>query len=269
MNMPCIAAQNDSFPLYGGRSFVRKTGDLLAPNLKSLADIEENKRRMGPTAFAAQCLLDPTPPDGQRLQWNWFHVYDEPLPRDDYSYVVQSWDTATSDDPKAAFSVCMTFGYDQRRWDLLDVFCERLTYPRLRRAAKQLYDRWRPERVIIENASSGRALAQDMREDLPQASRRAIIPFTPLSSKEDRFDLQLSRIERHLVNLTDTAPWLDAFKHEVRRFPFSTYKDQVDALTQFLEWTGSRAGSIELRDPITGRRAKTPRPHGMRPPGSW
>lgn len=269
MRMPSVADRAESYPLYMGRNFQRQVGDLLVPHIESHAVLEETRKRLGEIAYNAQYLLDPRPPEGHLLDWNWFYRYEEALPRADYTYVVQSWDTATTDEPNAAFSVCLTFGYDQGKWELLDVLRERLIYPRLRQTAKRLYQQWRPDRVLIEDASSGRALIQDMLEDLPSAGRRQVIPIRPFAGKEERFNLQTAKIEQGLIALPDRAPWLAAFEHELKRFPLSTYCDQVDALSQFLEWSGTPQGRrIGLIDPATGRMARSARPRGMTFPGS-
>ncbi len=61
--------------------------------------------------------------------------------------------------------------------------------------------------------------------------------------------------------LPTQAPWLDAFRHELRGFPFGSNDDQVDSMTQFLEY--QRQWSPELlaeRDPVTGRKLYINRP---------
>jgi len=263
MNMPAIADRKESFPLYLGRTFVREPGDLLAPGLEGYAALEEARVRLGRAAYQAQYLLDPIPPDGNIISWSWFKRYEYRLEREDYDYVVQSWDTATSDDPDAAYSVCMTFGHYQGVWDLLHIYRGKLRFPALCRQAKHLYKDWRPDRVLVEDASSGRQLSQTLIEWLGEGRRR-IVPYpSPLMGKEERLDLQSVKIERGDISLPISAPWLDAFKNELMRFPLGKYKDQVDALTQFLEWTsGPQGRAVRPRDPVTGEPGSSRRPRG-------
>lgn len=152
INMPAIADKDVSYPLYRGRSFVREAGDLLAPELEGHTELDEARRRLGETDFNAQYLLDPVPPDGNTVQMEWFGRYHDPLERYEYDCVVQSWDTAYSNDPDAAYSVCLTFGADHGTWDLLDVMRARLNYTELIREAKRLHRHWRPDRVLVEHA---------------------------------------------------------------------------------------------------------------------
>jgi predicted phage terminase large subunit-like protein len=263
INLPAFADQPQSLPLYWNRTFERKIGDVLAPELEDRATLEVIRAQMGPAAFSAQYLQNPMPIDGNRIAWQWFCTYEEPLSRGEYSYIAQSWDTATSADPNADFSVCLTLGYDQGKWDLLDIVRKRLDYPDLLREAKRLYRTWQPDRVIVEDAGTGRALMQSMREELPGIRRRAIIPHRPLANKETRLDIQSAKIESGLVVLPECSPWLADFKRELLGFPNARHDDQVDALTQFLEWTASPMGrSIGMRDPLTGRLRSRPRPRG-------
>jgi hypothetical protein len=43
------------------------------------------------------------------------------------------------------------------------------------------------------------------------------------------------------------APWLDGFKTELLAFPRGRYDDQVDALSQFLEWLALRRRNERFR----------------------
>lgn len=45
-----------------------------------------------------------------------------------------------------------------------------------------------------------------------------------------------SLIEARSVFLPKSADWLDAFRAEVLQFPHGAYMDQIDALSQYLNW---------------------------------
>lgn len=54
--------------------------------------------------------------------------------------------------------------------------------------------------------------------------------------------------------LPDQAPWLDELRRELLVFPMGKHDDQVDALTQFVEWAASPRGEArQRRNPETGR----------------
>lgn len=165
--------------------------------------------------------------------------------------MVQSWDTAFSAEPGSAFSVCTTWGYLAGRWYLLDVARERLEYYDLKRRVVELFRRWKPDRVIIEKASSGEALWQDFRAEGPF---RPVL-WSVAKSKEERLRAQTGQMEAGKIVLPSEAPWLDAYLHELKGAPSCRYWDQVDSTTQFLDYAMSRQGWINQDvDAVTGRK---------------
>ncbi|MGA0598356.1 phage terminase large subunit [Enterovirga sp. CN4-39] len=121
-------------------------------------------------------------------------------------------------------------------WLLLDVFRQRLDYPSLKRKVTELRGRWRAETVIVETANPGFALWQEFRNE-----RRGMLEgYKPLLSKEVRFETQLAKIEDGKVALLREAHWLPEFKRELQGFPQMRHDDQVDSVSQFLDWTGRR-----------------------------
>ena len=43
-------------------------------------------------------------------------------------------------------------------------------------------------------------------------------------------------VESGFVHIPETAPWLDAYLHELTVFPKGKHDDQVDSTAQFLDW---------------------------------
>jgi phage terminase large subunit-like protein len=57
-----------------------------------------------------------------------------------------------------------------------------------------------------------------------------------------------AKIEAGHVLIPKTAPWLDDLKMEVLAFPHGRHDDQVDSMTQFLNWiTYGRRQRTKLR----------------------
>ena len=54
----------------------------------------------------------------------------------------------------------------------------------------------------------------------------------PWSSKEDRFVGTLGEVEAGNILLPAEAPWLDAFRAELKAFPNGRHDDQVDSFSQ-------------------------------------
>ena len=49
-------------------------------------------------------------------------------------------------------------------------------------------------------------------------------------------EAQCARIEAGQVHLPENAPWLGDLMHELLAFPNSRHDDQVDSVSQFLNW---------------------------------
>ncbi|MEZ5655031.1 MAG: phage terminase large subunit [Sphingobium sp.] len=249
VSMPAIATEPQSFPLMNGRSFDREVGDVLAPQFESRETLAETERNMTSRVFSAQYQQNPIPQGGDVIKPEWFETAEQIWFREDYDYAVQSWDTASSVEPGSAFSVCMTFGLDEGRWHVLDIWRERVSMPDLVKAAKELYREWLPTKLLIENKSSGIGLIQMLREDDKFKGRRKINEINPGVATEDRMIAHTPLLENGLVLVPEDAGWLAAFTHECMAFPNGRYMDQVDALSQFLEWTTTREAKKIITPP--------------------
>jgi predicted phage terminase large subunit-like protein len=81
-------------------------------------------------------------------------------------------------------------------------------------------------------------------QDLSRTHRlsRKTQTITPVDDKVTRFEAQTAKLETGNFLVPVEAPWLDDFRRECLAFPGGKYDDQVDSMTQFLAWTGSRRG---------------------------
>ena len=55
---------------------------------------------------------------------------------------------------------------------------------------------------------------------------------------------QTPKLESRSLILPRSAPWLDDFIEEYLAFPQGKYDDQIDALSQFLEWRVNRESAV-------------------------
>jgi predicted phage terminase large subunit-like protein len=58
-----------------------------------------------------------------------------------------------------------------------------------------------------------------------------------------RLSAQSAKIEAGQVYLLKDGSWLNGFKEEVLQFPRGRHDDQVDSLSQFLNWIERRPGN--------------------------
>jgi predicted phage terminase large subunit-like protein len=85
--------------------------------------------------------------------------------------------------------------------------------------------------VLIEDAGSGTSLIQDLHDQNIPA-----IGIRPEGDKVIRMSAQTAKIEGGAVHLPKQAPWLDELRTEILAFPHGLHDDQVDSISQALNW---------------------------------
>jgi len=246
LDLPAIATKEyEEIYTSEHTSIERFKGDILHPERESLETLNKIEAIIGSGNFAAQYQQSPIPPDGQVFRKSWIKRYDAAKDLD-FSQTIQSWDTALETSAGAAYSVCITVGIRETRAYIRDVYRERLSYPELRHQVVKRAKLFNANRVLIEKAASGHSLLQD----LGNSSALNLIPITPKLDKETRAHQASAVIEAGRLFLPMEAPWVAPFETELLLFPGGKYKDQVDALTQFLLWW-DHSGPPELRIRLT------------------
>jgi predicted phage terminase large subunit-like protein len=100
------------------------------------------------------------------------------------------------------------------------------------REARCLIKKHKPDYFLVEDASSGTALGQNIKQT--SECKVKFIRQPPNMSKKDRLLAQLHTFENGKIRFPQDAPWLDEFERELLGFPHVRHDDQVDALTIFL-----------------------------------
>jgi predicted phage terminase large subunit-like protein len=143
----------------------------------------------------------------------------------------------------ADYSVGTVWGRKGDLYYLIDLIRVRLDYPALRRKVIEVYQRWRWQdpTILIEDAGSGTSLHQDLYEkNIPAMA------IKPEGDKVMRMSAQTAKIEAGAVHLPRGAPWLDDLRSEVLAFPQGLHDDQVDSISQALNWMSARPKSRAL-----------------------
>jgi predicted phage terminase large subunit-like protein len=149
--------------------------------------------------------------------------------------IVQSWDGASTIGITAAFSACSTWRMCGRQYYLLDMWRGRVEFPQLRHKVNALARKYHPDSILIEQAGVGLALIQELRTN-PGPEVPTPIGIRPVGDKVMRMMAQSPRFEAGQVHLPKQAPWLDELLNEMLGFPNTRYCDQVDTISQFLDW---------------------------------
>jgi predicted phage terminase large subunit-like protein len=137
--------------------------------------------------------------------------------------------------------VCSTWGKKGKRLFLLNVFRNRLEYPDLKRAVVSQARLFDASTVLIEDAASGIALIQDLKND-GFYNMRAV---KPKGDKTMRLQTCTGIIEAGFVLLPTQAPWVEEYLHELMMFPAARHDDQVDSTSQALAYFASENAGME------------------------
>jgi len=150
-------------------------------------------------------------------------------------HVIQSYDTAFMKKETADYSAITTWGVFRETEDspeqliLLDAIKDRLEFPDLRRVAKEQYDYWQPETVLVEAKASGLPLTYELRQmGIP------VVNFTPSkgNDKHSRVNAVAPLFESGSIWAPRDKNFAQEVIEECAAFPYGDHDDLVDSMTQ-------------------------------------
>ena len=242
--LPAIAVRNEVYDLstpYGLRHIEWRKGEALHPARAPLEKLLALRASMSEYVFSAQYQQDPQPAQGLIVKTDWLKFYGPgELPTG--GTIVQSWDTANKEGTINDYSVCTTWRYYERHFYLLDVYRERVEFPKLEATVKLLADRYEADVVLVEDDVSGTPLIQALRH------QHVPVQEAPTSndSKMTRLLNQTTKFASgfvHLPKSQDIPPWLDGYILELTTFPNAPHDDQVDSTVHALAWDTDQLNS--------------------------
>jgi predicted phage terminase large subunit-like protein len=236
--LPAIAVEDEIHHIetpYGAYTHIRRAGEALHPERESLESLAQTRATVGEDNFAGQHQQNPVPQGGGMVKRAWFNVYEQHQLPGRFDQIVQSWDSASKESELASFSVCTTWGVQEKKLYLLHVFRKRMDYPNLKRAVDEQYRLFKPDVILIEDKSSGIQLIQELLSE----GVHVVKGVKPEGNKVMRLHAQTATIENGFVYLPREAPWLMEYIIEMTSFPKAKHSDQVDSTSQALAWIKS------------------------------
>lgn len=237
------------------------------PEYITLDDLKSTEAGSTKEDWAALYLQSPTAESGNLYNKDDFQDWDEDEPPECVE-VIMTMDTAFKAKAKSDFSVIQTWGifyipmtddrgesYDEPNAILLNMVKDKFTYPQLRSVALEQYRRFKPDKIIIEDAASGQSLLQDLKlNNLP------VLPFRPDRDKVARAHAVSGLVERGRVWLPSKKKYTAELLKEVLEFPKGAHDDAVDAMNIGLLYFRRRYDLTqeEVRRPNTEPRARRP-----------
>jgi len=208
---------------------------VLWPEFWKKEELLKVKASLSVGKWEAQWQQNPTSETTAILKREWWNKWEkEDIPK--LSYVMQSYDTAFSKKENADYSAITTWGVfypiegEPPNIILVDARRGRWDFPDLKRIAKEEYDYWEPECVIIEAKATGMPLTQELRSmGIPVQN------YSPSrgNDKYTRVNSIAPILESGLVWAPDTR-WAEEVIEECASFPVGENDDFVDTVTQAL-----------------------------------
>ena len=232
VNFPAIAEENEKH---------RKEGEALFPERYPLEKLQRIKTNLGSYLWDALYQQHPVPSDGavfNRKHWQFYKA----LPQIDE--VVMSVDCSFKDLKTSDFVALHVWGVRGANKYLLYRVRARMGFSATVtaiRAAKALYPQ--TIAILVEDKANGSAVIETLRTEIP-----GVIAINPEGGKLAR--AYAMQPEQEAGNLFLPDPTLDAkieeFLSEVSLFPSAKNDDQVDAMTQCINWLRARNASSGL-----------------------
>jgi predicted phage terminase large subunit-like protein len=243
VSLPVIARKEEEIRV-GDFYYHRKENELLNPHREGEEEIDKLKRGVGSYAFAAQYQQSPIAMEGGIIKYNWVRRYKEaPLDNDEVK-IYQSWDFAVKVGEQNDYSVCTTWVVLGQEYFLLDVLRCKQEYSQLKQLVLQMYHKFPGiVAVLVEDKAHGQSLIQELRAE----GQVPIVDIMPNNDKETRLILVAHLFEASKVLFPEVASWLVDLEEEFFAFPHSAHDDQVDSITQFLNYINQLRSQSQWR----------------------
>ena len=149
----------------------------------------------------------------------------------------------------SSFTVCTTWCCFGNHYYLLDVWRHRRPSCELPRIIHEHALKFNADRVVIEHTNGSAALIDTLLEH----SKLWLSWEKPLASKAERMEAESPVLAQGRVHVPREAPWLEAFRAEVIKFPEAKQDDQIDSMSLFLKWARIRGPDNPGGQPGRGR----------------
>lgn len=233
----------------------RDVGEALWPDYYTADILRTYKDTIGDRDWWSLYKGQPRNMEGNVVKASWFARY-QVYPRNERDNkgrlverkirrVTLSVDTANKTTKRSAYTAVLVWIEDMNGLHyLVDVVRKKVEYTDLISLIEDTAHKWigkvgQVDAILVEDKGNGTSYLQDRRGKAP-APLIAIEPEQD-GGKEFRFDAATPLIESRQVLLPYNAPWLPDLIDELLTFPNSRYKDQTDAMSQYLNRARRRA----------------------------
>lgn len=232
LRLPALAEDEDD--LLG-----RQEGEALWPEQGFDEDwIARQKINIGSYAFAGLYQQRPAPSDGGILKRSWFQFYDI-LPQ--AGTQVQSWDCTFKEGNTNDFVAGHVWQRTGANYYLVDRIHARMGITDTMRSIRTLSAKHpRARAKLVEDKANGPAVIELLKKEIS-----GLIPVNPQGGKVVRAQAIAPFAEAGNIFLPSPAraPWVHDFIEECVTFPNAAHDDDVDAMTQAINYMAAGAAS--------------------------
>lgn len=257
-NFPACPDYEQEFPLYSGQVWQRTPGELLDPKRQPKSFLDEVKIR-NPLVYAAQYQCDPQLAVSNMIDLTQVRFVNEVPDWKKMTARVQFWDTAEEVAAHNDFSVGTTWGWYEGVWYLLDIHRGKYPFPTLKDMVWEFARKYHAHKVVIELASSGRQLVQQLRSE---GKEEIVVGSEVDGDKLVRFYTSTGFLQSSRVAVHNGQTWTPEFRRELAGFPYLEHDDIVDSVSMFVSFATSDHGQAFLDRMLNG--GVTPRPSPKR-----
>jgi predicted phage terminase large subunit-like protein len=205
----------------------RSEGEPLCPERYPVAKLQRFKKN----AYFWSALFQqrPSPLDGdyfKRAWWQWYSKLPEGMT------VALSFDCAFKETSSSDFVVGQAWGKVGADYYLLDQVRDRTDINGTLQMVESLSAKWPQAKAkLIEDKANGSAVIDLLRRKVP-----GLIAVQPEGGKVVRAVAVSPYVESGNVHLPSGKAWVNDFVEEAAAFPNGAHDDQVDAMTQAINW---------------------------------
>jgi predicted phage terminase large subunit-like protein len=231
----------------------RNSGDLLFPTMFTPSVLKAAKLKLG-RAYTGQFEQDPMSDEDtlfKRELWRFWKHKERPadwsskrfegattlsaMELPELQQCIISVDCAFKDKESSSYVVMQVWGTNRADRFLLDQSRKHLSFMQTLIELKRLVIKWPQARIrLVEDKANGPAVM-----DTLQRAMSGLKAVEPRGDKEARAHAISPQVESGNVFLPEGQSWLDDFVDETSRFPIAETDDQVDAMTQALDYLGN------------------------------
>ena len=212
--------------------FGDKPMSALWPERKGLAFLSEAKR-MDPRTFQALYMGQPTREDGEYFKAEHILEYDPAdLPKDLKIYGASDHAVSTKQDRDPTVLGCVGVDDNDDIWVLPDIVWRQMQTDQTVEELLMQFKLHKPQLWWMESELISKSFGPFLHKRMLEEKIYVTIdPVIPAKDKQTRARAIQGRMSMGKVHLPRFAPWYQAARREILRFPYGTHDDFVDFLS--------------------------------------